>query len=153
MKRNSNIVPLSRDHHRALLFCWKIRRGLEKAASPERLRPYVLYFWNDHLEKHFQEEESLLFREVEDPQCRQAIAEHQQIEDLIASVREGDSSNSANYSQLADLVEKHVRFEERQLFPFLEKAIPEDRLSEIGAQLENMHGSDAADVYQDEFWK
>ena len=153
MKRNSNIVPLSRDHHRALLFCWKIRRGIEKGISLERMRSYVIYFWKDHLEKHFQEEESLLFREVDDQQCLQAIQEHREIEQLIVSVRDDGASAEQRYQQLADRVERHVRFEERQLFPFLEKSIPDEQLNAIGVKLGEQHAPDCADVFADEFWK
>lgn len=35
MKRNENLVPLSRDHHFGLLCCWKIRQGIKKEVSQE----------------------------------------------------------------------------------------------------------------------
>jgi hemerythrin-like domain-containing protein len=117
------------------------------------MRSYVIYFWKDHLEKHFQEEESLLFREVDDQQCLQAIQEHREIEQLIVSVRDDGASAEQRYQQLADRVERHVRFEERQLFPFLEKSIPEEQLNAIGVKLGEQHAPDCADVFADEFWK
>ncbi len=61
IKRNENMVPLSRDHHFGLLFCWKIRQGLKAKIDLERIRKYILHFWKSHLEQHFKEEETLLF--------------------------------------------------------------------------------------------
>ena len=39
------------------------------------------------------------------------------------------------FSKLADSVETHVRYEERQLFPHLEKILTEKQLKFIGEQL------------------
>ena len=61
LKRHPAIVSFSKDHHFGLLLVWKIRQGLAKAVDAERISKYVLYFFREDLEKHFQEEERLLF--------------------------------------------------------------------------------------------
>ena len=37
LKRNPNLVPLSREHHYGLLFCWKLKQGLANGTDPEIL--------------------------------------------------------------------------------------------------------------------
>ncbi len=53
---------------------------------------------------------------------------------------------------LALLVDEHIRFEERILFPFLESELPAEKLADIGTQLKEMHLAPKADNYRDEFW-
>jgi len=69
IKRNENIVKLSRDHHASLLFCWKLRQGIKYHSSIERMVKYVQYFWNQHFTPHFKEEEEFLFAPVKDKNC------------------------------------------------------------------------------------
>lgn len=47
-------------------------------------------------------------------------------------------------------METHVRYEERQLFPHLEKILTEKQLKFIGEQLKKEEI--AKDNYEDEFW-
>ena len=152
MKRNSNIIQLSRDHHYGLLFCWKIRRGLTNAISLERIRPYVHYFWQHNLEEHFSEEESLLFRNMRDPLCLRALEEHRNIKGLVWAIMGNGAWIRSNYTGLADLVEQHIRFEERQVFPYLEQRLTREQLSLVGAQLSRLHALPADDLYEDAFW-
>ena len=44
IKRHQAIVSFSKDHHFGLLLVWKIRQGLNKAVSAERISNYVLFF-------------------------------------------------------------------------------------------------------------
>jgi len=152
MKRDANIAPLSRDHHHSLLFCWKIRRGMAKGVDLERIRLYIIYFYKTHLEKHFLEEEALLFRVIDDPLCLRALAEHRRIRDLVTAIEGSDTRQAEYYGGLADLVEVHVRFEERQLFPFLEQRLSNEQLSKVGDELNRMHDHPASDLYEDDFW-
>lgn len=152
MKRDPNIVPLSRDHHHALLFAWKIRQGLAIGAGLERIRLYVLYFWEHHLEQHFAAEEELLFRITDSPLCRQAMEEHRQIRELVDSIRRTGDGDRQNYTTLSDLLDRHIRLEERQLFPYLEQHLSPERLSQVGAELRRLHQDPLADDYSDAFW-
>ncbi|HEV2482382.1 MAG TPA: hypothetical protein VGS79_22110 [Puia sp.] len=149
MKRDANIIPLSRDHHYGLLFCWKIRQGLAKHVELERIQRYVQHFWEHHLQGHFAEEETLLFRE--DPLCLEAKEQHHKIQNLVQAIQGSGVWMEAYYRRLADQVEQHIRFEERQVFPFLEQKLTKDQLTGIGVELNN-HARSADDAYEDEFW-
>jgi hemerythrin-like domain-containing protein len=148
MKRHESIVVISREHHFGLLFCWKIRQGLKKQVPAERMRPYVKYFWDSHLKRHFEEEETLLFAAVQDELTERAYAEHREIRQLVESL----STQPEPFRLLADAVDRHIRFEERILFPHIEKTLPETRLAEIGKRLQQLHQQVEKDDYADEFW-
>lgn len=152
MKRHESIAALSRDHHTGLLFCWKLRQGLNRTVPPERMRPYVEYFWNHHLRQHFSEEETILFAALRDNVSEQAMAEHAQIRQLAGPIIAGTPVLPEQLRQLADMVDRHIRFEERVLFPHIEKMLPAEKLAEIGAALQQQHQSGAKDDYPDEFW-
>lgn len=152
MKRDPHIAPLSRDHHHALLFSWKIRQGLAKGAALERIRPYILYFSENHLDKHFAEEEELLFRNTRFPLCEQAVEDHRRIRQLVDAIRGNGAAGRENYSLLADTLDRHIRFEEREVFPFLEQHLTAERLSQVGAELQRLHRDPPADEYDDAFW-
>lgn len=139
IKRNENIVPLSRDHHFGLLFCWKIRQGLKAKIALDRIRKYILYFWEFHLEQHFIEEETLLFSQVQNKLCEDGFNQHKEIKNIIARFTVSANENEELYASLASLVDEHIRFEERILFPYLESALPVEKLAEIGTQLKEMH--------------
>ena len=53
MKRNENIVLLSRDHHFGLLHAWKIKQGLKKGVALERIATYIIFHWQHNQEAHF----------------------------------------------------------------------------------------------------
>lgn len=116
MIRDPNTAPLSRDHHTGLLFCWKIRQGLKLNVESERMLLYVHYFWHSHLRNHFAEEENILFILKEDVLCDKARNEHRSIASLISQMKEADKHL---LQQLTHLLKQHIRFEERELFPYL----------------------------------
>ena len=152
IRRNENIVRLSHDHHAGLLFCWKIRQGLNIQTDLGRILNYVRYFWTTHLEPHFREEETWLFVLPEDAGIIRATNEHRQIGILVNAILSGLSADAPRLLEaLADTVDKHIRFEERELFPHLEKQLTKPQLESIGNQIkENPH---LPDTWQDEFWK
>ena len=150
MKRNEHIVPLSRDHHFGLLLCWKIRQGVKRNIPPARIQKYVCHFWDTQLHTHFEEEETFLFSQVNDKLCDRAFDEHKEIEARIAAIRDHPSVEAL--LALAGCIDGHIRFEERELFPFLESRIPAEKLAVIGQQLEHSHSVPPADHYGDEFW-
>lgn len=152
MKRDQNIVHLSRDHHFGLLFCWKIRQGLKMQIEMTRIASYVDYYWQTHLQKHFSEEENILFTLPDDALCERAVKEHREMESLIQEITKTGGGVSKLQS-LVNLLETHIRYEERELFPYLEQKLPANQLAEIGAALNLLHETTQPDEYGDEFWK
>jgi iron-sulfur cluster repair protein YtfE (RIC family) len=152
IKRHQALVSFSKDHHFGLLLVWKIRQGLKKAVSNERISNYVLYFFKEDLAKHFSDEEQMLFDQLpaDDILRLRAEAEHKIIYDLVTSI-DKKKDDAALLIRMADELEKHIRFEEREFFNHIQKIIPENELIEIAARFTN--NSKAIDEnWKDEFW-
>jgi hemerythrin-like domain-containing protein len=152
MKRHDSIAALSRDHHFGLLFCWKIRQGIKKQVSAERMQSYTKYFWDHHLQPHFEEEETLLFPLLQDSLVEQALSEHRHIRQLASRSSTAPSVSTEQFNELADTLDNHIRFEERTLFPYMEKTLPADKLAELGRRLKETHPAETNDDYPDAFW-
>ena|SRR5690606_20608652 len=153
IKRSEHIVQLSKEHHFSLLFCWKVRVGIKKEIEHDRIIDYINYFWKDHLLPHFQEED-ILFSFVDDAFVKRAYEEHNTINATVKQLNLSTKKEQAGLiSHIADLVDAHVRFEERELFPHLEKAIAEPKLVEIGRRIKELQPEIEQDLFADEFWK
>jgi iron-sulfur cluster repair protein YtfE (RIC family) len=153
IKRRQALVSFSKDHHFGLLLVWKIRQGLQKAVSAERISNYVLFSFKEDLEKHFKDEEQLLFCKlpVDDVLRKQAEEDHQAICNLVAAIAE--KKDDANLLiQFANALEKHIRFEERELFNHLQNKIAADELEKIAGRLSNDTKA-IDDSWEDVFWE
>lgn len=150
IKRSGHIIKLSRDHHASLMFCWKLRQGIKYHISIDRMIKYVHYFWNQHFSLHFKEEEEVLFAPLKDDKIQKAIDEHIKIKATIHELKfPGSETQRDQLSALADVVDDHVRYEERILFPHLETALTEQQLEKIGSQISS---DTLLDTYEDDFW-
>ena len=153
LKRHRAIVSFSRDHHFGLLLVWKIRQGLKRAINPERISNYVDFVYKEDLEKHFNEEEQLLFSrlEVGDVFRKRAEVDHLAIYTLTAALeKRKDDANLLN--QLADMLEEHIRFEERELFDHLQKNVPPADLELIESRFSN-NSKAIEEKWEDAFWE
>lgn len=150
MKRNENLVPLSKDHHFGLLCVWKIRMGLKKGISYDRIRKYINYFWQKNLHSHF-EVEDIVLPEIENASLlSQMEKEHVEIHRLINTINQ--SEDERLLLDFANALQSHIRFEERVVFPNYEEMLSADQLDEIGNLLTKFHHKEEDD-YADEFWK
>lgn len=152
--RNEFIKSLSREHHFSLLFCWKIGQGLKNNIQPERICEYVKYFWQQNLQQHFLQEEKILFAPIKDRQVKRAINEHKQIRRHVEGLANnlGKDDMQKSLARIADMVNDHVRYEERELFPHLERKLSKEQLENIGKQTQKQSPSPLVDQYEDEFW-
>jgi hemerythrin-like domain-containing protein len=152
IKRSKHIFKLSKDHHFTLLFSWKIRQGIKNGVQAERIRKYVRYFWHHDMQPHFRQEDDTLFAPLKDDKVQRAIGEHHEIRRKIDNALKtfDHEELSRQLLSLADAVDAHVRYEERELFPYLEQTLTEIQLAAIGKQLEEQPV--VHDIYEDEFW-
>lgn len=152
IKRHPALVQLSRDHHFGLLLVWKIRRGLKKSIAKERISNYILFFYNEDLKEHFKEEERDLFSRLPetDPLYIQAYSEHEQLNMLVNEIKT-NPGNEKLVTEFADTLEKHIRFEERSLFNYLQEKFTEDELATLVK--DNGHQKENIDLrWNDQFW-
>jgi hemerythrin-like domain-containing protein len=150
IKRSKELAPLSREHHDGLLFAWKIKQGIDNGTPAVTMCSYTLWYWTNHIKPHFKDEEKVLAKYIPsgNPLLQQMITEHAQIRDLIISLDKKPDKNSLQ--SLADIVNKHIRFEERVLFPYAEETLSSEQLNSIFKELENEPFCDTE--WKDEFW-
>lgn len=152
LKRHEALVGFSKDHHFGLLLVWKIRQGLNKKVSPGRISDYVLYFFDEDIDGHFKEEEEQLFPMLPSSSIlrQQAETEHKAIYEMIGRLRK-DKDNMDLLLQFADALKDHIRFEERELFPFMQQTLSATELEQI-ADHEDPRGEEIDAHWHDIFW-
>jgi hypothetical protein len=134
VKRTAELAPLSRDHHAALEHALKLRRASDGDLAVV-VAAFLAFVVTDG-RVHFAQEESLLAPAVPDDQvdlARRMRTEHEEI--LRRAEALGRRPDVASARALGELLSRHVRFEERELFPLLERRLPAPRLLELGRDL------------------
>ena len=146
MKRSEALKPLSHDHHQSLFLSQRLRR-VEAESADEVIRAY-LSFWHEDGERHFREEEEILFPAyaehggLEDPLLAKALLEHIQTRALVKSIERdlaGGGQSALDLDRLrrlGELIHDHVRLEEREIFPAIERSLPDDAMQEMTERLE-----------------
>jgi hemerythrin superfamily protein len=138
MKRHRTLVPLSHDHHHALVEARRLRCAAEGPGSSTAASAFLRFFASETA-GHFRAEEELLFPTVVDfPEARepivQALLEHQRIRARAALLRNGLGDRRAladTLRELGELLAAHVRHEERRLFPLIESLLDDRTLAEL----------------------
>jgi hemerythrin-like domain-containing protein len=122
MKRAAELMPLSREHHEALVLA---RRACEpERADPAALREQVLRRWSEHFEPHFAAEEQVLLAALAaagaGTEASAALRDHQQLRALVQGLRDGEPGCLPAWG---DAMRAHVQWEEPHLFPLAERLL------------------------------
>lgn len=147
LKRHKALQPLSREHHLALLLCWKIRRGLELDIAPDRIGKYVTAMWHHQLGGHFDTEERFVFPilGLEHDLVKEAMQDHCYLQRMILN----EPFTIETLNRIEERLEQHVRLEERFLFPLIQLAATEEQM----AQVEEVHNDLMTEQkWGDQFW-
>ncbi len=150
IKRSEALAPLSREHHDGLLYAWKIKQGLANQTPLETMCNYTRWFWVNHLQPHFKDEEEVLAKwlPADHPMVRQMFEDHTRIRNLVLSLdREPDEGS---LTLLAEFLHHHIRFEERELFALAEELLTPGQRDSLAKDLSHEHSCDTA--WTDEFW-
>jgi hemerythrin-like domain-containing protein len=163
VKRHPSLHPLSQHHHFALIQALEMRRAAEapvekRQAAVERQAEKFLRFWHKTGMVHFREEEEVLLpayarhtRLDQDAEVMRLLADHAEIR---AAVRDFEQRCAAKapipieaMAHFAKLLHDHVRMEENQVFPRIEKVLGEESLNAMGRGLTRLHSkTDACDI-------
>jgi hemerythrin-like domain-containing protein len=140
VKRSAALASLSRDHHQALVVAQALRRASD--ATAEDARSTFLTYWTDHGERHFRLEEKLLFPayaaygDPHDPRVLRALGEHTMIRCRADALAAAPTAAPAALERLGVELAAHVRLEEREVFPLIERVMPSDALESVAQRLE-----------------
>ena len=154
MKRDKNLINLSSEHHDGLVIALRIKKALEKPNNYQVVINYVLHLW-DSLKNHFnQEEENFLQSKNIDKEnefIKRMLNEHERFEELVNRLSSDNDTVKEALTEFAELLNDHIRFEERELFPYVEQSLTEDELEQIGINLEKTH-QDLDKNWGPKFW-
>jgi hemerythrin-like domain-containing protein len=147
MKRASELRDLSDHHHQGLVNARRLRTAAagEESTPLEKTAETFLKFWREETTAHFREEEEVLLPvlagyggEVGQGPVTEMLAQHAQIRGLVMQlsdeVRNG-AVRSETLKSMGELLETHIRLEEREVFPMIEEVLPEEGLKEITSRL------------------
>ena len=144
MKRSRQLKPLSSEHHQALLVAFQLKKGLaghaESAGAPKDLPGLLALarrFEEQVFRAHTRAEEDVLGQYLAAPDMRRLTAEHTEMIRLLDGARTARPPElRAALGGFAELLERHIRWEERELFPYAEGHVDEATLATIGGELE-----------------
>jgi hemerythrin-like domain-containing protein len=147
MKRHKSLLPLSHDHQHGLALALKLKypkRRLSSSAKEEisSFKSELADKYENILRKHFRKEEQYLVPGFEENNLmKQMLEEHRKLEGLynkIVNNTEGWTSSELRdkLNLFGELLDMHIRFEERELFPMIENTLSEEQLEELGKKLE-----------------
>src|SRR5262245_3884357 len=153
-KRHPSLIPLSHDHHHGLVLAFRLREGLPRSRKPadslQEQAEDAVRFFHDNLVAHFRAEEEALF-----PAIRTCVphavtmlntlsAEHSemrvQVGNLAHPLPDDEVSLQTKLKAFGDVLERHIRREERELFPLYEANIPEAEATRIGGEIARLTG-------------
>ena len=149
--RHPSLIPLSHDHHHGLALALRCRKQalgqltpLGAAGLKERAAEFHDFFLKN-LVAHFRAEEKVLFpwlrREV--PECGsiidQLLDDHRRIRATIPRLEAGSGLGKVLFD-LGDLLERHIRKEERELFPLYEERADDVNVDTVAAELKKVLG-------------
>jgi hemerythrin-like domain-containing protein len=151
-KRHPSLIPLSHDHHQGLALAFRLTReppAPQKGAwsiDPQEQARETISFFHESLVPHFQAEEEVLFPGLlaylgeHKKIVIDLLENHQQLRALIAEMEaENDPAQLTGHLRaFADLLEHHIRREERELFPIYEKRVPPAEAEKLGKELDKI---------------
>jgi hypothetical protein len=147
-RRHPSLIPLSHDHREALGLAFRLHNPsppgpvtpMTPASTPASRCEETLAFFTRHLVPHFEAEETLLFPflRVHLPASAtlldELIADHRRfaaLRDAVAAATD-DGARGPALTAFADLLEAHVRREERELFEAFPDGLPQEETQRLG---------------------
>ena len=148
MKRHPSLVPLSLEHHDALVLAQGLILGRSKAPRSNWSTDHrsqidrIKDFFQETFLAHFEAEEKYVFpRVAERIPDRTALVEelrkdHDDLRKLVRGLSAGCANElSVRLPSLGRLMEAHIRKEERVLFQAIQSSLEAVELEEIGANI------------------
>jgi iron-sulfur cluster repair protein YtfE (RIC family) len=144
--RHPSLIALSRDHHHGLalaLRCRKQALGRLKPMGAEGLRlraQEFQEFYDNQLASHFRAEEQALFPVMRNvvPESAQLlddlVQDHETFRQAVGNLTAGSGLSKLIFD-LGDLLERHIRREERELFPLFEQRIGGGKAVVVGQEI------------------
>jgi hemerythrin-like domain-containing protein len=154
MKRDENLHPLSWQHHNGLMAVLLLKKGVQKEADVKAMNEFINQIRKDELDEHFEAEETVLAEYAETYPQLKALFNKMKEEHLAIRncYKELLYPSYAVIEKFYTLLEKHIRFEERELFPLIEETLSAGELQMAGKKLNHLHHQSCAN-FPVKFWE
>jgi hemerythrin-like domain-containing protein len=103
---------------------------------------YVVRFYHDHLVPHFAAEEQALFPIMKEHVQESAktintlLHQHKEIRERVKSLEKPERTELEDrLRDFGELLERHIRIEEDELFPLFEKSVPKEVAEDVGREI------------------
>ena len=147
--RHPSLLALSQDHHHGLALALRCRKQALGQLKPmgavglaERAQEF-LDFYKSNLARHFEAEEEVLFPAMRTTVPVSAaivdtlVQDHQQIRQALPQLQIKTGLAKLIFD-LGDLLERHIRKEERELFPLFESQFKTADAERIARELKTV---------------
>lgn len=125
----------------------------KRAAAVERAAEKFVRFWHKAGHIHFREEEEVLLpayarhtRLDQDADVMRLLADHAEIRAAVQEFEQRLAGKTPiepeEMVRMGKLLHDHVRLEENEVFPRIEKVLGEERLNAMGRGLTRLHSKD-----------
>ena len=141
MLRDSNLIPLSRQHQHALALCVRLNRAVQAGqVDLEAWQIEIQQLFETEIGTHFEAEEKEMFpAAARFPEMQalvtELLAEHVLLRHCFSQAA-ARSLDEENLRTLGEKLANHIRKEERQLFEGMQKLMSPQELGTIGAALD-----------------
>ena len=152
IRRHPALVPYSQEHHSGLMIVLLVKKGLQAGAATERIAAYIQACYTQELQPHFAAEETHLLPLLPPAHAMRLriLQEHRQLELLVQEIAKPEASQHAIQSFMT-LLETHIRYEEREVFNYLQDTVP--HLLTNLLQAAHPAACSISSTWPDAFWK
>lgn len=146
MRRSEALRTLSHQHHQGLFAALQLKRARPETAAAARTT--FLDFFDGEGARHFRLEEGLLLPayarhvEVDEPAIVRVLTDHVDLRRRGQDLEADPNPDPAALRALGDRLERHIRFEERVLFPIIEEVLPADELERLAVAIQRAEAAE-----------
>ncbi len=150
LKRHLSLQPLSRDHYVGLVQAQHLIKSADATAA-ERAKALADFVqaWAAEISAHFRDEERLLPELVSGEPVERLRREHRALAAFAEEARHRKDTpdpGAAWVRELGQLLNDHIRWEERELFPLIERSASTEQLRNLTQETERLEQSRARRV-------
>lgn len=135
LKRHPALQPFSRDHYTGLVQAQHLLHATEEDSSGRcRVVKDFAHAWQAEIQEHFADEEALLLPLMTAAQQQRLRQDHDRLREFADQARRQrpDVDPGAGWvHELGQLLNDHIRWEERELFRAIEQVCSDEQLTAL----------------------
>mgnify|MGYP001396268739 CR=1 FL=1 len=131
IKRHPCLQPLSRDHLIALMGAQRLIKASTGEITLEEGLEYFLRIFKEEVNQHLIDEEAILPEFIKDKKdLERLLSDHKKLRSYVEKLKV-DNQNKTLFSEAGNFLDAHVRWEEREFFPRIEKTSTKEEIEKL----------------------